>query len=237
MEKGSVRVKKIIGIIVFCLILINNFAFAETTFTDIDNHWAEDVIKKWQSSGYISGYPDGSFKPDNPVTRAELSKILTAAFELKDSDQLTFEDVSEEEWYYPYLEKSSKYIPVYPLPTHYDSNSPYIDNWNRNNVFLPNEKAIRGHVAESLVELKAKKENIDIGNVSYHEIAPKIYETFKDAELDTTVHGVPFNVERMNKYIWLAYDMGIMVGYDGCFNQYCYMTRAELITAINKIIQ
>ncbi len=43
---------------------------------DYEGHWAETYIKKARENGIISGYPDGSFKPDNPVTRAELTVIL-----------------------------------------------------------------------------------------------------------------------------------------------------------------
>lgn len=53
----------------------------DTDFNDIKNHWAKDTIEKWKDKGVISGYPDGTFKPDNPVTRAELAKILTLAFD------------------------------------------------------------------------------------------------------------------------------------------------------------
>lgn len=54
----------------------------DTDFNDIKNHWAKDTIEKWKDKGVISGYHDGTFKPDNPVTRAELAKILTLAFDL-----------------------------------------------------------------------------------------------------------------------------------------------------------
>ena len=41
-------------------------------FSDINGHWAESTINKWKDKGIIAGYADGTFKPDNPVTRAEL---------------------------------------------------------------------------------------------------------------------------------------------------------------------
>ena len=210
------------------------YVSAETEFTDIDGHWAENVIKKWQNSGYISGYPDGSFKPDNPVTRAELSRILSSAFDLKENEQIAYDDITDNEWYYSYLEKSAKYIPMYALPTDYESNIPYSENLNRN-VFLPDEKAIRGHVAEALVRIKSEKENINIENLHYGLLVSQLKKVFKDAEVISTVHGVPFNVERINKYMYLAYNMGIMVGDNGYFNQYGYMTRAELLTAIDNM--
>lgn len=44
--------------------------------TDYDGHWAEEAIRWAMAQGIMQGYPDGSFKPDSPVTRAELATIL-----------------------------------------------------------------------------------------------------------------------------------------------------------------
>jgi len=44
---------------------------------DYEGHWAEEYIKKAINAGYMSGYPDGSFKPDEPITRAEFARVLS----------------------------------------------------------------------------------------------------------------------------------------------------------------
>lgn len=43
---------------------------------DITGHWAEKAIRRCIERGLLKGYPDGSFQPDKPVTRAELAVIL-----------------------------------------------------------------------------------------------------------------------------------------------------------------
>ena len=43
---------------------------------DITGHWAEDSIRWCVEHGLMQGYPDGSFQPDKPVTRAELAAVL-----------------------------------------------------------------------------------------------------------------------------------------------------------------
>ncbi|CAH0122008.1 hypothetical protein PAE9249_04545 [Paenibacillus sp. CECT 9249] len=66
-------------------------AYAETqtteskiiSFTDISGHWAESQINSAVAAGYVSGYPDGTFKPDQEVSRAEFTKMLTTALGLK----------------------------------------------------------------------------------------------------------------------------------------------------------
>jgi methionine-rich copper-binding protein CopC len=51
-------------------------------FKDLSGHWAEDVVLKLAARGIISGYPDGTFRPDNNVTRAEFAKMLVVALDL-----------------------------------------------------------------------------------------------------------------------------------------------------------
>lgn len=43
---------------------------------DVTGHWAEKDIRFWLSKGLVKGYPDGSFQPDKPVTRAELCVVM-----------------------------------------------------------------------------------------------------------------------------------------------------------------
>lgn len=45
-------------------------------FTDIGNHWAQQAIQQLSARGIISGYPDDTFRPDNPITRAEFLVML-----------------------------------------------------------------------------------------------------------------------------------------------------------------
>ena len=48
----------------------------EVPKNDYENHWAEQHIRWAMEEGLIRGYPDGNFRPDQPVTRAELATIL-----------------------------------------------------------------------------------------------------------------------------------------------------------------
>lgn len=48
---------------------------------DYKGHWAESSIQKVKNEGLMSGYPDGSFKPDQKVTRAELATALARLIE------------------------------------------------------------------------------------------------------------------------------------------------------------
>lgn len=48
----------------------------ESKFTDIKGHWAENEIIELAKRGILNGYKDGTFKPENTVTRAELAKVI-----------------------------------------------------------------------------------------------------------------------------------------------------------------
>ena len=210
---------------------------SNTAFNDINNHWAKDTIEKWKDKGIISGYPDGTFKPDAPVTRAELAKILTLAFDLQEKSALSYGDVEAENWYYPYLEYSAEYIPVYALPTSYETNIPYQEvNILSLNYFLPETAAMRMHVAEALVEIKKDKTELP----SIQDIQADVTAVFKDDDYENlyAMHGtIPENVKRMFEYTYLANKLGIMQGdADGYFRPYNNVTRAELITMLDRMI-
>lgn len=66
------------------------------SFTDIAGHWAESYIKRATARGIVSGYPDGTFKPNNIVTRAEFTVMLIGAWQLNEAGAaLTFTDADQ----------------------------------------------------------------------------------------------------------------------------------------------
>jgi hypothetical protein len=54
---------------------------------DIDSHWAKDVIQKLASTGVINGYEDGTFKPDQTISRQEMVVILSRIVNLSKLDK------------------------------------------------------------------------------------------------------------------------------------------------------
>lgn len=52
-------------------------------FADVsDHHWAVKVIEQAAEAGILSGYPDGTFRPDGSVTRAELAVVVARLLKL-----------------------------------------------------------------------------------------------------------------------------------------------------------
>jgi hypothetical protein len=52
------------------------------SFSDVSGHWAEAWIEQLKTEGITSGYPDGTYRPENQVTRAEMAVFLVNAFSL-----------------------------------------------------------------------------------------------------------------------------------------------------------
>lgn len=63
--------------------------------TDITNHWAIKFITELESIGAVSGYPDGTFRPDNTITRAEFAAMLVKAFKLEPKSGIVFSDTMQ----------------------------------------------------------------------------------------------------------------------------------------------
>lgn len=57
--------------------IIRRWELGKATFPDVPtSHWAYQEIREVTSQGLLQGFPDGGFKPNQPVTRAELAVIL-----------------------------------------------------------------------------------------------------------------------------------------------------------------
>jgi hypothetical protein len=53
---------------------------SQANLSDISGNWAEPFIRVLTEKGIIAGYPDGTFQPDRPVTRAEFAALVNKAF-------------------------------------------------------------------------------------------------------------------------------------------------------------
>lgn len=66
---------------------------AAARLKDIELSWAQDAIASLVDEGIIAGYPDGTFKPENPVTRAEFAKMVARAFAIRPTGEPRFRDI------------------------------------------------------------------------------------------------------------------------------------------------
>lgn len=78
-------------------------AVPQASFGDTKGHWAEKFMEDLSKKGIINGYNDGTFRPENHITRAELAKLLTGAFGQGEGSFAEFTDVAPDSWYYKFI--------------------------------------------------------------------------------------------------------------------------------------
>ena len=88
------------------------------TFIDVpEGYWAKDPIEYLATLGMVSGYADDTFRPTQPLTRAELATMLVKAkgFSVTTPEADVFSDVKADSWAAPYIQMamSRKYISGY----------------------------------------------------------------------------------------------------------------------------
>lgn len=124
-------------------------SFAQTTFSDVSsNYWAAQFIRELSQRGVIAGFPDGSFRPEEPVTRAQFAAMVNKAFSKAPQRQaIGFVDVPTNYWAYNAIQQAYTigFLSGYP-----------------GNNFRPNENIPRQQV---LVALANGLEYAPSGNV------------------------------------------------------------------------
>ncbi len=89
------------GLVEIVIVAINkkNIAITNTSFSDIGEHWARDFIEALVSRGLVNGFPDGTFRPDLPMSRAQYAAIITKIFQPpKINFTSNFTDISPDFW-------------------------------------------------------------------------------------------------------------------------------------------
>ncbi|HAS91336.1 MAG TPA: hypothetical protein DCS12_03525, partial [Clostridiales bacterium] len=75
------KLNRIILLSVVLALLLTMTANA-AVFSDISNHWARSYIERVEKNGLVSGYEDGTFKPDNNVTVLESLVMMSRLYKI-----------------------------------------------------------------------------------------------------------------------------------------------------------
>lgn len=183
------------------------------TFWDVPKgYWAFNYIAELVDKGVLAGYEDGSFRPDDTVTRAEWAKIMVvgAAINTDVPIHLALEntvDVSKYDWYAPYVVAAREYMNYY-----IDNDGAY--------YFKPNTSASREDVTVSMVKLKG----YDINKADYSCLGQF-----------TDVNSISNDLK---KYVAVAVEKDLISGFeDNTFRGQATLTRAEAATLLWKAFQ
>ncbi len=117
-QNGPVRVRRVasaaLSFTLAVLMVLSTAVIPQTSssfksyaaeFRDTSKHWAKTYIDEAVKYGFVSGYTDGTFKPDNPITRAEFTKMLNSAIGNTAETDINFPDVTSGKWYYNDVQK------------------------------------------------------------------------------------------------------------------------------------
>jgi hypothetical protein len=80
----------------YAVLAVDSPSNVEVNLSDISRHWAEANIIQAVTGGIVGGYPDGTYKPDHTVTRAEFAVMLMNALKTQvEAEALTFIDLAK----------------------------------------------------------------------------------------------------------------------------------------------
>ncbi len=93
----------------YSLLLDKNVTITKS-FSDVPTDaWYAKAVNTLSSLGMLGGYPDGTFRPDAPITRAEFAAIALAFAYDPASASCSYTDVSANAWYYTYVAQATTY--------------------------------------------------------------------------------------------------------------------------------
>lgn len=165
-----------------------------------------DYVRVAKENNIVSGYSDGTFRPDANITVGEASKIIANAFGIFDKK---YGEPSEYDWFSPYLRSINAVIAM-----------PYT-------LKDREQKLTRGEMADLIAKLKYHKEEKDFVNETTNLELRKVKIYFHDSKIDPEVSDcsannyyeafVPFDsspVRRTVEYVLNTYNLTGQHGYE-----------------------
>ncbi|NLD49613.1 MAG: hypothetical protein GX660_20900 [Clostridiaceae bacterium] len=185
------------------------------SFTDITGHWAKDNLIRLKQKGLISGYEEGTIRPDKTITRNETAIVLVKLMGIEPpitSPNIRFNDKAAiPEWVKPSL----GVVINYGLMDGFEDNT-----------FRGNENLTRAQAAVVLIKILNQLEGRPDEDVSRDLIYDKI-GTYKDFSENYWA----------NMYLYNAINYGLMTGYgDKTLKPNNNVTRAEFFTMCSKLL-
>lgn len=190
----------LIASMLLTILVINppsSYSLAEKTsdhFFDTTDHWAQSHIKKWLDLGMIRGYLDGSFKPDNPISRAEFITLVNRVIGTIEVGNFSYDDIFSNDWFYDDIGKAMLLG--------------YISGYD-NNTFKPNQNITRQEVSIILAKLLSfnnSPQSLSINSIfnDFQSIAPWAVESVNFVTASGYMNGYPDSTFKPANYITRA---------------------------------
>lgn len=181
---------------------------ANTSYRDVpETHWAHDAIVRVGEKGWFGGYPDGSFRPEAQISRAEALKVLVVSHGLSvvPVTSTSYQDVYPTDWYAPYIEAGKGILPVITVM----GQSP----------FRPNQPVLREDMAYALVKVMGLEGATALADQS-------VLNMFTDAYSISST---------LKPYVAVAVSNGLLSGFsDNTIRAQDPLSRAEFATVLYR---
>lgn len=190
---------------------------APTNFKDIDKHWGKTAIQQALAKGFVNGYENGTFKPDNNITRIEFTTILSRAIPTDLRIAHSFKDIPEKYWG---LDSINKGIALgFINPADYSGGK-----------FNPDAVMSREEISQWLAK------GLSLSNPEYASMEKTIRESSLTL-LPVTEFLKGGIAKKSIGNVGLMIGTGLMVGdTNGNFNVSKNITRAEIATVIMRFV-
>ena len=136
-----------------------------SNFNDVSTGWYAQAVNYLTNRNVITGFPDGTFRPNAPITRAELTAIMSRFFDIEGDDENNFVDVSDTHWAILYINNATHRRWVIGF---------------EDNTFRPNNATTRAEVVTLMNRVYKRTPNAD--TINYH-LEYSLYELIGDNRL------------------------------------------------------
>ena len=199
--------------------------------SDLEGHWAQKEVEAAVASGWVDGYPDGSFKPEKSITRAEFTKMLLDAIHLTpDSETVAWMKAHakmKDIWGRP-----TAYTPkLYDMNGHWLTSQGWLDAALYSGMVVPddyNGKNFRPEKAIARYEIALMTDRaLGLVYPASQPVEGELPFTDKEEILDW-----------MKGYVNESVKAGVLKGYpDGSFQPNKTSTRAEAVVMIQRMLE
>ena len=199
--------------------------------SDLEGHWAQKEVEAAVASGWVDGYPDGSFKPEKSITRAEFTKMLLDAIHLTpDSETVAWmkeNALTDDIWGNP-----TEYTPkLYDMSGHWLTSQGWLDAALYSGMVVPddyNGKNFRPEKAIARYEIALMTDRaLGLVYPASQPVEGELPFTDKEEILDW-----------MKGYVNESVKAGVLKGYpDGSFQPNKTSTRAEAVVMIQRMLE
>ncbi len=140
--------KKLLSVFLSVVLALSSFSIVFAESSEIRGHWAEKQLGDWIDRGLMTGYLDGSYKPNNNITRSEFVALVNRIYQFDEKTEPGFTDVSAEanQWVYDEVSKAKK--------------AGYINGFV-DGSFKPNDSITRQEVAAIISRIEKLEPNPD----------------------------------------------------------------------------